>query len=90
MIEATNERSLSAIALAIRLDWKKVNYAAKPYLDAMTCLGTMGDKYGYDGADSIVIYFLGNAQTWKGEKAKAIKLELKNMLKAYSARQKGR
>ena len=46
----------------------------------------MGDKYGCDDADSIVIYFLANAQTWRGAKARAIKGELNAMLKAHKKR----
>lgn len=75
-------RSLSQIASEIRKDWKPVNYAAKPYLDAMQTLDTMTDNYGMDSARSIVAYFLSNASTWRGEVAKAIKKELNAMLKA--------
>jgi len=73
-------RSLCEIACEIRADWKKVYFAAVPYLDAMMCLDKITDNYGFDSGDSIVRYFLCNASTWKGEKAKAIKKELKGML----------
>lgn len=72
-------RPLHVIASDIRANWPKVNYAAKPYLDAMRGLESMADKYGFDDARSIVLYFLGNAASWRGEKAKAIKAELKAM-----------
>ena len=68
---------LSQIARLIRQDWKKVNYAAKPYLDAMLQLDSVDDAYGYDSGKGIVRYFLGNAGTWRGDIAKAIKVELK-------------
>ncbi len=75
-------RSLSTIASEIKMDWgKKVNFGAKPYLDAMECLDKMTDSYGADSAKSIVAYFLANASTWRGEKAKAIKAELNKMIK---------
>ena len=74
-----NYRSISVIAAEIRRDWKKVNYAAVPYLQAMACLDTMKDAYGCDSAVSIVSYFLCNAGTWKGETAKRVKAELKAM-----------
>jgi hypothetical protein len=32
-----------------------------------------------DSAKSIVLYFLANANTWRGEKARAIKVELKKI-----------
>ena len=72
-------RLLSVIAREIVSDWHNVNYAAKPYLDAMLQLNSIRDKYYQDSAQSIVLYFLANARGWKGEKAKAIKEELKNI-----------
>lgn len=74
-------RPLSTIAHDIRVDWAKPYFGAVPYLDAMETLGTMQDKYFYDDAPSVVRYFLANATTWKGETARAIKAELKAMLK---------
>lgn len=73
-------RNLSTIASEIRQDWgSKVNYAAKPYLSAMAGLDTINDSYGYDDARSIVLYFLSNASSWRGDNAKRIKAELKAM-----------
>ena len=75
-------RSLSEIAAEIRKDWgSKVNFGAKPYLDAMASLNSINDNYGWDSGKSIVLYFLGNAASWKGETAKRIKAELKAMAK---------
>ena len=74
-------RLICDIATEIVNDWKKVNFAAKPYLDAMLSLKTIEDKYYLDDARSIITYFLSNASSWRGEKAKAIKAELKGMLK---------
>ena len=73
-------RSLSTIASEIRRDWgSKVNFAAKPYLSAMAGLDAITDSYGYDDARSIVLYFLSNASSWRGDNAKRIKAELKAM-----------
>jgi len=75
-------RPLYTIASDIRKDWgAKVNYAAKPYLDAMSSLNSITDNYGADSAKSIVAYFLSNASSWRGEVAKAIKAELNAMIK---------
>lgn len=74
-------RSLSTIAREIRSNWRPVNYAAKPYLDAMFSLDSINDKYMCDDGKTIVLYFLSNASTWRGEVAKRIKAELKAMLK---------
>jgi hypothetical protein len=74
-------RSLSTIANDIRADWVKPYFGAVPYLDAMGTLNSIRDSYYYDDASDIVRYFLANANTWKGETARAIKAELKAMLK---------
>ena len=74
-------RPLYTIAAEIQQDWKPVNYAAKPYLEAMRNLEAVTDKYGYDSAKSIVLYFLSNASTWKGDTARRIKAELRGMVK---------
>lgn len=74
-------RSLNLIAQEIYKNWKPVNYAAKPYLDAMRDLDSIDDMYMMDSARDIVLRFLCNAQTWRGEVAKRIKKELNAMLK---------
>jgi len=78
---ATATRSLSEIAREIRNDWKPVYFGAVPYLQAMQTLDSIDDDYGMDSAKSIVLYFLSNASTWRGETAKRIKAELKAMCK---------
>ncbi len=77
--EANSPRALSAIARDIRANWPKVNYAAKPYLDAMAQLGGINENYYEDSGKSVVLYFLANAGSWRGEDAKRIKAELKKM-----------
>lgn len=74
-------RPIYVIAEEVSKDWKNVNYAAAPYLSAMSSLQTMTDSYGMDSASSIIAYFLSNASSWKGETAKKIKAELNAMLK---------
>lgn len=74
-------RSISAIALEIKQDWKKPYFGAVPYLNAMSTLDTIKDKYYLDSGESIVMYFLSNASTWRGANAKRIKAELKDILK---------
>lgn len=75
-------RELWEIAREIRKDWKNVNYAAKPYLAAMESLCSINERYEQDDAKGIVLYFLSNASSWRGETAKRVKAELKQMLKA--------
>jgi hypothetical protein len=71
---------LYQIADIIRTDWKNINYAAKPYLQAMSGLCHVDDSYGFDSGRSIVTRFLANASTWRGVIARAIKKELKSRL----------
>lgn len=75
------ERTLAEISRDIRRDWKKVNYAAEPYLSAMSTMGSIRENYGCDSGKSIVLYFLSNASSWRGDTAKRIKAELKSMAK---------
>lgn len=74
-------RAIYEIAHEIRRDWAKVSPYAKPYLDAMMSLDSINDNYYFDSARSVVLYFLCNAGTWRGETAKRIKKELKEMCK---------
>jgi len=74
-------RPINEIAMEIRKEWKTVYFGAVPYLDAMSCLSSPTDKYGFDSAKSIILYFLSNASAWKGDKAKSIKSELKQLIK---------
>ena len=73
--------SIAEIANVITTDWTKVSVAAKPYLYAMLYLESINDSYYADNGRSIVLYFLNNATSWKGETAKAVKAELKARLK---------
>lgn len=72
-------RPIFEIAREIKKDWKKVNYAAKPYLDAMTELINIEDHYYLDSGRSVILYFLSNAGSWRGETARRIKKELKRL-----------
>ena len=75
-------RPIYKIAEDISKDWGyKVNYGAKPYLQAMFTLTNIDDYYHCDTAENIVRYFLSNARAWRGDNAKRIKNELKNLLK---------
>ena len=68
-----SNRSIPDIARDIRKEWGvKVYFGAKPYLGAM-CNG----DYGLDGEKSVVLYFLSNAASFQGERARALKAELK-------------
>jgi hypothetical protein len=73
-------RPIHQISDEITKDWKNVNYAAKPYLEAMRQLGPIDSMYMQDTARDVVQRFLGNSRSWTGDKAREIKAELKAMV----------
>jgi hypothetical protein len=79
--ELTPNTPLYVIATIIRKDWNKIYFGAKPYLDAMSSLNHISDKYMFDDAKTIVRYFLANASTWRGDTAKVVKTHLKSLVK---------
>lgn len=81
MPTTTQPRSLHEIAMEIARDWKKVSPYAKPYLDAMFALPSVHHNYGADSGKSVVLYFLANATTWRGDVARKVKKELNEMCK---------
>ena len=78
----SDTRSISTIAREVESDWQeKVNFAARPYLDAMHTLTSVNDSFGLDSAHSVIAYFLVNASTWRGDTARRVKAELNKMIK---------
>jgi hypothetical protein len=80
--ELSMNRPLYTIAREISQDWTKPYFGAVPYLQAMATLDSVEDDYIHDSGKSIVLYFLSNATTWKGETARRVKAELKALCKA--------
>ena len=74
-------RPIYEIAGEIRNDWKRPYFGAVPYLEAMQSLDSIRDNYYDDTGESVVLYFLANANTWRGETARRVKAELKAMTK---------
>ena len=74
-------RTLCEIAKEITTDWKNPYFGSVPYIRAMYTMNSINDKYFLDSGREIVARFLGNAQTWKGETARRVKVELNKMLK---------
>jgi hypothetical protein len=74
-------RSIAAIARDINYHWQKPYFGAVPYLGAMREINSIKDNYGADSAKSVVLYFLSNASTWRGDHARRIKAELKELCK---------
>jgi hypothetical protein len=74
-------RPINEIAKEIRADWKNVSAYAEPYLVAMEEMVDITKPYYYDSGVSVVLYFLSNATSWRGEVARKIKKELNEQLK---------
>lgn len=76
-------RPLAAIAREIAQcpKYAPCRWCAEPYRSAMATLDNLADNYGADSARSIVLYLLANLGQWRGETARAIKAELRAMLK---------
>jgi hypothetical protein len=77
-------RPLSEIAREITKDFmekgNKIPINTLPYLNSMMYLNGIDDMFIHDSGRSIVTYFLANAGSWRGEKAREIKKELNKML----------
>jgi hypothetical protein len=82
MTKTLNERvSVSEIAHAIAKDWQNVSPYAADYLNAMKEIRSVDDNYYADTAKSVIMYFLANANTYRGENARSYKALLKEMIK---------
>lgn len=80
----TTNRPIREIAEEVRKDWGALTSVhARPYINAMLTMNTIDDNYGLDSGESVVAYFLANASTWRGAKAREVKKELNRMLKEY-------
>lgn len=73
--------SIKQIAKEILEDWKTPYFGAVPYLEAMLTINDINERYGEDSGKYIVMYFLSNAQTWRGTKARETKLLLNKLIK---------
>ena len=76
-----HHRPLHMIAADIRDHWAKPYFGAVPYVEAMNDLTSINDTYFEDDARTIVRYFLANASSWRGDDARRIKNELKELIK---------
>ena len=91
MEKKTEKRTFSAIAAEVMNLWKTkygkyIPWSLKhalPYLEAMLeCDTTDKDtRYYAETVESVVVYFLANITNWRGDDARRIKAELKEMLK---------
>lgn len=77
------KRTFAEIVNEIRQVWTKPYFGAEPYLDALAQVHS-SDKnapYLFETAKDLVPYLLANMTSFRGEDAKRIKAELKEMIK---------
>lgn len=77
-------RPINVIALDIAFNWKNISPHARPYLDAMHDMNKIDEPYLYErDCKGTLLYFLSNAQGWRGEDARRVKKELLAMCKGH-------
>jgi hypothetical protein len=82
MNKTLNERvTVSEIAHAIAKDWTNVSPYAADYLNAMKEIRSVEDNYYADSAKSVIMYFLANAGSYRGDNARSYKALLKELVK---------
>jgi hypothetical protein len=81
-----SDRSLREIAAEIRADWKKIDGAAEGYLANFENCSDLETRSVMGTAFDAVLGFSHNCQTWRGETARRVKHELREMLKAHGHR----
>jgi hypothetical protein len=82
MNKTLNERvTVSEIAHAIAKDWTNVSPYAADYLNAMKEIRSVEDNYHADSAKSVIMYFLANAGSYRGDNARSYKALLKELVK---------
>lgn len=73
-------RPIKEIAQEIQKDWTSMPHWVKEcYFSPLLEIDSIEDDYYADSAKSVVLYFLANATSWRGETARRIKKELKDL-----------
>jgi len=74
-----SKRPIYKIADEISAKWPKPYFGAEPYLRAMRYVSAPEDRFGDDNGRTLAIYFLANAQSFRGNDARRLKAELKSV-----------
>lgn len=75
-----NLTPIYCIADMIYQDWKNISPHALPYLRGMSGMSTVKDYVGFDPGKEVILYFLVNATSWRGDVARAVKTHLKLLI----------
>jgi len=70
-----SSKTINEIGFLIERSWINPFYGAIPYMKAMQRI--VNGAFYQDDEETIILYFLSNARTWKGETAREVKKELK-------------
>lgn len=70
---------MEAIARTKGKYWRHLFPHLAPYAEALLSLETIEDNYMFDSGRCIVGGFLSNCSTWKGETARRVKAELRQI-----------
>lgn len=81
IIKPQPPRPICRIAQDIKREWRHISPHARPYLEAMLRLSDISDRYICESASDIISRFLCNASSFRGEGARTLKQELKNLIK---------
>lgn len=76
-------RKISEIAADIRKAWPKPYFGAVPYLQAMHQIELPTDIYIAETGAYIVLGFLSNASSFRGDAARKLKAELNAIIKEH-------
>lgn len=77
------KRFIYEIAAEIKQDWpaaRDPRHPAGHYVNAMSDIRYITDNYFYDTARTVVMYFLSNAGSWRGDVARRVKAELRALI----------
>ena len=73
-------RPIYQISEEIQRDWAKPYFGAVPFIEALHAVQSVHDRYGAESVEGLIRYFLANAGTWRGDVARRVKAELKEIL----------
>lgn len=75
----SNTPTPAEIVRTIRADWRNPYFGAVPYLDALEGLTTWDCTVEFEHARALAPYLLNNLRTWKGEVARTVKAQLREV-----------
>jgi hypothetical protein len=75
----SNTSTPADVVRTIRADWRNPYFGAVPYLEALEGLASWDARFGVESARSLAPYLLNNLKTWRGDVARSVKAQLKEV-----------